>query len=383
MAIIHLISNLNPNGNTSQLLALLKAGEITEERHIFTFSPILPKFRAELESVFMRGNVQVHELRIHFPTETFWLLRHYFRRLRLHPVVIHVWDERLLQPGYHLAQLFHARTIATLRHWSTEFHFQKRIFSRYDHLVTNSVQLMRKREEEGYRGNWHVIYDTLPDMLETSENMATFPSRETFRTELGLPSESVLAVCVGPVAEWKRWQWAVWTIDSIVRVHPEMHLLFLDPDLENASLRHLDTIGGQEKKQERERRAVGTFIKQYEREALVHFVPYRKDWRRILPLMDYFWNIQTLPGAGLATLEAAAAGVPIISSRAGATEDIFPENSVTLLSESPETTELASKTHCLWINTARSTEQIAIAQEIARKHDNLTKFSLEYKKLYE
>ncbi len=381
MAIIHLISNLNPNGNTSQLFARLKADEMGEECHIFTFSPILPEFRVEIQTKSFPPNVQIHELRTHFPTETFWLLRRRFQQLRLRPTVIHVWDEMLLQPGFHLAQLFHARTIVTLRHWSPTLRFQKGILRRYTHLVTNSNQLLRKMEEEGCRGNWNIIHDTLPETPQTPENTAISPSREMFRTELGLPSESILAVCVGPVAEWKRWQWAVWTIDSIVRVHPEMHLLFLDPDLENTKLRHLDRL------QEQERRAVSAFVKQYEREKLVHFLPYRRDWQQILPCVDYFWNMQTQPGGGVAMLEAAVAGTPIISSRAGVMEEYFPENSVTLLSDSPETTELASKTHCLMIEPERCLEQIALAQEVARKirqkHINGEDFCSEYKKLYQ
>lgn len=381
MAIIHLISNLNPNGNTSQLFARLKADEMREECHIFTFSPILPEFWVEIQIELLPPNVQIHELRTHFPTETFWLLRRRFRQLHLHPKVIHVWDEMLLRPGLHLAQLFHARTIATLRHWSPTLRFQKGILRRYTHLLTNSSQLHRKMEEEGCRGNWNIIYDILSEISKTPENTAISPSRETFRAELGLPSESILAVCVGPVAEWKRWQWAVWTIDSIVRVHPEMHLLFLDPDLENTQLRHLARL------QEQERRAVGAFVKQYERETLVHFLPYRRDWRQILPWVDYFWNMQTQPGGGVAMLEAATAGTPIISSRAGVMEEYFPENSVTLLSDSPETTELASKTHCLMMESNRRAEQIALAQEVTHKirqqHINREDFCSEYNKLYQ
>ncbi len=375
MAIIHLISNLNPNGNTSQLLALLKAGRIAEECHIFTFSPILSEFRTELNGVLTQGNVQIHEFRTHFPTEMFWLLQRRIRQLRLRPTVIHVWDDAMLRTGFYLAQLFHARAVATLRHWSPKIRFERGILSRYDCLATNSRQLLRKMKENGLQGNWNVIHDALSS--ENTENTKTFPTRETLLTELGLPLDSVLAMCVGPITQWKRWQWAVWTIDSIVRVHPEMHLLFLDPDLENARLRHLFTA------QEQERRAVGAFVKQYEREAIVHFLPYRKDWSKILSPTDYFWNMQTQPGGGLSILEAAVMGTPIISSRAGAVEDIFPENSITFLSNSPETTELAGKTHCLWIDPSRRAEQVAVAQEIARRYMNYDGFGIEYYKLYQ
>lgn len=328
----HLIPSLHPCGNTAQLRVRARglAREGTES-HIFTFQPVLPEVRQSFE-----GIAQIHELNVHFALEPFWRILLTARKLRLKPREVQVWGTELLAPGLHLAQYYNVCRSAVLRHQDA---FERRlpILRHFTRVEANSSALRDAAIDAGNRANWSVVHDVLEVQPKTGPK-----TRTEFLAELGLPDDAVLAACVGPISRWKRWQWAVWSIDSIVRVHPRMRLLFFDPDLENLPARRLNPLA------ERERHNVADFTCQYERESIVRFLPFRKDFREILPFFNVLWLPQTTPGSGLTALEAAAAGVPIVAHRASLDAELFPDGTFTPLPEVPETISLASETHNLW-----------------------------------
>lgn len=405
MRILHLISSLEPSGDSARLRTLLKASltsESDEEACVFTLAPISANSRKKTEGGVPSERLRLREIPSHFNPELFWQSLRMLRKLRFRPDVIHVWSSAWLRPGFHLAKWLKAKSVATLRHADPNQLPFSPILSRFDHLITNSSGIRTAYESRGIHGRWTLIPDVLPPeaarlFLPNSENRPSVPNpsvpsiptpsstlsnssptqpRTGLRQELHLPDESVLAACVGPIAEWKRWQWAVWSIDSIVRVHPEMHLLFFDPGLENRRERSLNSA------QERERRSVAAFAHQYEREAIIHFLPFREDFYELLPQLDFFWSPQSVPGAGLALLEAAAAGIPILSPQLGGMTELLPSDACAWLPEN-QTTALASETHRLCVQPDRRELQIAQARQAAGRFSEAESLAADCRKLYE
>ncbi len=411
MPIVHLIPNLSPSGDAAQLRALVRIAKVGRmevpregEMHIFSFSPVDEDVRKELESENSRFMVWVHELRARFAPEVYWKVFWKIRELRLRPRVVHVWGEALLRAGLHLAKRFHARSIATLRHADPWFFAEDPgLFARFDALTVNSNGVKNAWEGRGIWGNWHLLPDFLDaDFLnagssarnggenfktveifktaETSEPAGGAKTASALREELlaglGIPSDAVLAACAGPVAPWKRWQWAVWSIDSIVRVCPQMHLLFFDPELEDRRARSLSS------QTERERRSIAKFTLQYEREAIVHFVPFRQELQQLLPALNYFWAPHSVSGAGLAMLEAARAGVPVIASETESLGELFPQGACASVPTHHETTAMAAATYLLETHADRRAEQIATAHSALKKFSDAARFADAYFNLY-
>jgi len=338
----HLLPSLAPCGNTAQLRvrarSLAKDGE---EVHIFTFQPVLPLVRESFE-----GIARIHVLNTHFALEPFWRILFTARKFHLKPREIHVWGTELLTTGLRLAQYYNVCASATLRH-PDAFATRLPILRRFTRIETNSSTLLRAAVQAGNRGNWQVVHDVLDVPPKQATNSATkihVKTRAEFLDELDFPADSTLIACVGPVSRWKRWQWAIWSIDSIVRVHPDFRLLLFDPDLENAQVRRLNPLA------ERERHSIWDFTRQYERENIVRFLPFRSDYYEILPFINVLWLPQTTPGSGLAALEAKVAGVPIVAHRASLDTELFPNGTFEILPDEPETLSLASTTHNFWKN---------------------------------
>lgn len=353
---MHLIPTLSACGDAAQLLTLAK-NTPNEETVIFTFAPVPDSVRDALRN---SPQVTIYECRTHFRFEPFLAVLRGVRKLKIRPKVVHVWGEPLAAAGLCLAELFHARSILTLRHFDPWRRPNAGIIRRFDAVLTNSSSVQRAYENRNITANWRVLHDCLSEPV--SSKTSARADRTAFLEEWNLPSDALLALCVGPAAPWKRWNWAVWTIDSIVRVHPEMHLFFFEP--------------GPQKNLER--RLVERFVHQYERDEIVHWVPFREDFSELLPFFDFFWNPQSVPGAGLAMLEAAAAGVPIVCAQTEDFFEILPENAASFVPAEHETTALASASHLLCVHPETRDAQVSEAMKFVSNMCNIQKYIEKY-----
>ncbi|MBQ2821554.1 MAG: glycosyltransferase [Thermoguttaceae bacterium] len=397
MAVLYLIPNLAPCGDSAQLELILRSLDqmgsdsgFDGEIHIFTFPPLAEWERIRFETGFRWLSVHIHLIRPYFLSDIFLQIFQHIRRFHIHPRAVHVWGDALTGVGLHISRLFKAQSIVSLRHIPSMCPPRKSTIRAFDYLLVNSAALQKYWEKAGYRGNWKIVRDQIADPEKNtavhssseisfihdgknslnekiSSETSCFPQNKSeFLAELGLPEDSILAVCAGPVEAWKRWQWAVWSIDSVVRIHPEMHLLFLDPEL-NVPRQQQPK---RDLAREMERRGIARFVRQYERESIIHFIPRRHDISRILPFMDFFWNPQSVPGSGLALLEAAAAGIPIISADFNGLEELLPEGTCARVPVHHETTAIAAASHNLWEQTERKQEMKSKSYEILKNFFN-------------
>ena len=149
-----------------------------------------------------------------------------------------------------------------------------------------------------------------------------------------------------------------------------------DPELEDRRARSLSP------QTERERRSIAKFTLQYERESIVHFLPFRQDLQQLLPALNYFWAPHSISGAGLAMLEAARAGVPVIASETESLGELFPQGACASVPTHHETTAIAAATYLLETHSDRRAEQIAAAHSALKKFSDAARFADAYFNLY-
>lgn len=370
--ILHLIPSLKPSGNAHELRALLNEAAFVESKvpsWVFSYNKTdapMEEWLKEVRNPYVRG-VQKNT---HFPGET--EVRTIFEVLKngIRPTTVHIWDESLMATGVGIARWTGAKTVATFRHadpWREPPHAAW--FAQIDHLVANQLGVRRFYESRGRRGHWEVI----PDVLDTWE----LPSEEKharIRKELlealGLPDDVQLVGCIGPDRPWKRWRWAIWSIDSIVRIHPKVHLLFLDNS----------------PKISRSRLELETFTRQYEREKIVHFLP--EKWttgvktRDVISQLELVWQPNSTPGSGLGLLEAAWCGVPVIAAEVEGLAETLPECGAQFVPPFGETIALASAAHRVLLQGPNGLKGAATEKVTLSSLSYLTGISLTYQRFW-
>jgi glycosyltransferase involved in cell wall biosynthesis len=117
--------------------------------------------------------------------------------------------------------------------------------------------------------------------------------RDSLRKELELPDEAKLVVAVGSLTHSRRVKDMVWAMELLGVVIPELHLLVIGD-------------GPQ-------RRSLERYAADFRHAARMHFLGSR-DARELWPQVDVLWSPGEEDGPPLATLEAMAAGVPVVAS---------------------------------------------------------------------
>lgn len=215
---------------------------------------------------------------------------------KLCPEILHTWGaEALIFSSCVPARM--SQRVATLRMLDPQDEGNtvkklRRAARTIKKMVVNSSGLRDKFSQLGWNVPWRVI----PDGVNIPEETEVVPTRRAqLLSRLGLsPEEDVrLVACVGPQRDYKRWEWAVWSLDSIIRVYKNTHLVFFGTG------EHLSRV---EK-----------FSHQYERSESIHFLRDLCDVPYWLPEFSVFWSPQSCAGASMGILEALACGVPVVA----------------------------------------------------------------------
>ncbi|MDO4576091.1 MAG: glycosyltransferase family 4 protein [Planctomycetia bacterium] len=336
MHVLHLIDAME-GGNAKQLHWLATRG--AGEHHVVSMAPVGKKTRREWAE---RG-IPVYEARKRFAYDPFLTTRLLLLAGKIRPERVHVWGVDGLREGLFCARFCGAQTVATLRHadpWKT---FSSGPFAKYDFLVANNAGVRRFYESRSCVGNWSVIPDAVPE---------DFPQREE--------NGGVTVACVGPMRPWKRWKWAIWSIDSIVRLYPDAKLLFFG-----------ERDGPTE-----------VFARQYERAEIVSFTGSEANVRALLPQCRMLWCPQSVPGAGLAMLEAMAAGVPVVATQTDGIHDLLPENAGWFVPVEGETIAMAAAAHHILTHPEEVREKTALARAYVREHFTPEKMVAQYMALF-
>jgi glycosyltransferase involved in cell wall biosynthesis len=118
-------------------------------------------------------------------------------------------------------------------------------------------------------------------------------------------------------------------------------------------------------------------------EGRFHFLGFRPDVAAILHDLDVFALSSTSEGLSIATIEAMAAGAPVVVTRSGGPQEIVEEGKTGFLVPPADPGALAARILELLENPTRAREMSRMAQEEVRNRFSLSKMVSEYEALYE
>ncbi len=387
--VLYVIPSLTTSGETHQLMTLVRRLRLRGvEVHVCVLSVMPP---AAVRKLTEMGAV-VHECVARGRFSPF-----HDRRLKkivapFRPGIIHCWETPAAFPLCMTARMkkigaaWGAKIVSTVRR-TDPFYDWAGVYPAglvdADVLAANNTAVRAFYEKIGVAGNWRVV----PDGVEPGDFPPQTPetraaARRELRKTLKLPESAVLVGCVGPIRPEKRWKWAVWSVDSIVRIYPESHLLFLGNDAE-IQRRTLVPADGNNGRVFPQRGRLETFARQYERSEIVHFLAERQDVADILPHLDLLWAPQSVFGSSVSLIQAALAGVPIVATETEGIHEILPPGTARFVPPYGETLQIASESSRLLEHSEAATCQTSAARAFALQNLTAEKMADAYLAIYE
>ncbi|WP_448383901.1 glycosyltransferase family 4 protein [Desulfosoma sp.] len=193
----------------------------------------------------------------------------------------------------------------------------------YRRVIGISSAIVRVLQSEGIRAE---KIRCVPSCIEPDRFQAPYDKRDLLR-ELGLPEGSRLIGTVAQLIARKGHERLIAVAPAICARHPDVYFCFFG----RGPLRdRLQQIAEARKISQR-----------------IHFAGFRSDMDRIFPCLDLLVHPATLEGLGVCLLEAAAAGVPIVASKAGGIPEVVRHGLNGLLVDPHSPAELQSAV--LWM----------------------------------
>lgn len=139
------------------------------------------------------------------------------------------------------------------------------------------------------------------------------PRVERIRTELNLPNDALLVGCLGNIRAAKGYDLLIEAAAQLKQSLPHMHFVIAGQGkggLMERLQQQCDTLGV---------------------ENSVHFIGFQTDSAEFLSNLDIFLLSSTSEGFSISTIEAMAAGLPVIATRCGGPEEIIDHEQTGLL----------------------------------------------------
>ena len=215
-------------------------------------------------------------------------------------VLVHANDAPSFQPGGYAARLLGRRAVTHVRFPDSRDGFRWFLKPRFERALFVSADLMNSALREApdvFDGRSEVVHDgvrlaELPDERE----------RQRIRAELGLPQDRAVVALTGQVAEIK----GIWEFIDAAEILAARQLPAVFVVLG-------DDLKGRGALRERAERVVA----ERKLDHVVTFLGFRPDAPRIIPAFDLVAVPSHVEPLGNATLEAMAAGLPVVGSQVG------------------------------------------------------------------
>ncbi len=174
--------------------------------------------------------------------------------------------------------------------------------------------------------------------------------RETFRETFALPEQAIVLAMIAQLIPRKGHRHLLAVLPEIVRHHPETRvLLFGKGGLRQALEEEVQRLGLQDH---------------------VIFAGFRDDLARWLPCIDVVVHPADMEGLGVSLLQASAAAVPIIATRAGGIPEAIEHGLTGLLIEPGDTAGLRDA-----ILTLLDAQDLRLAMGLAGRQRAMSEFS--------
>jgi glycosyltransferase involved in cell wall biosynthesis len=218
------------------------------------------------------------------------------------------------------------------------------------HFVAVSDSLGHEMREHGIaaRKPVAVIYNGV-DMSRYDR-----PRHRALVAELGLPEDSVLIGSLGNVRPAKAYDVLIRAAGLLCAGDPRLHFVIAGHVKENVA------------------RPLHALIRELNLDGRVHFLGFRPDTAGFLAGVDVFALSSSSEGFSIATIEAQAAGLPVVATRSGGPEEIITDRDNGLLVPVNDPQMLTNALQELLDNPA-----LAANLAIAGRESALAQFSIE------
>lgn len=205
----------------------------------------------------------------------------------------------------------------------------------------------------------HVIYNGI------DQSKYRIVSPKVLRGKLGLPSDAILVGALGNVRPAKAYDVLIRAASTIVGAHPRVHFVIAgdDKNSEAAGLKRLVVDLGIESR--------------------FHFVGFQADPRFYLGELDIFVLSSHSEGFSIATVEAQAAGLPVIATRSGGPEEIVEHEVNGLLVDCNAPRAIATSIELLLSSESLRRRLALTAQRTASERFSMDAMVKSYAELYE
>jgi glycosyltransferase involved in cell wall biosynthesis len=317
--ILYIAPNLHYSGATTQLCLLAK--ELPREQ--FEVIVVVLSEAGSGRTSLAASGVRIETLgwRRLFDLKPWLRLRRLLNEYR--PDVIHAWKAPSLRALAVLGLGHLKRTVFTPGPWPIAEKWIDRRLLR----LSRRVVVGGPSEAECYRrlGLPNEKIAVIPPGVHCQKGSSA--SRELLRKAFGLPANARVIAGVGPMEPHKGFQDAIWTLDILKYVYPDLHLVLIGGGSELARLQDFVQVT----------RAKDSF----------HFAGYQDNVADLLGLAEIVWIPSLSPGGIQVALEAMAVGRPIVASRLPALAEIIVDGETGFLVKPSDKPELARRTRLL------------------------------------
>lgn len=226
------------------------------------------------------------------------------RLIRSHkPDLVHVHSRRAADLWSGLcARLLSVPALLTRRVDNPEWPpFARFKYGTYDRIVSISEGIRQVLLSEGLAPDGvTLIHSVVP-----FEKYQQQRDREWFASEFNIPAAAPVIGVIAQMISRKGHRFLLEVMPRLLNRFPDLRVLFFGQGpLQDKLKNHVAELG---------------------LEGVVGFAGFRKDMPKILPCLDLVVHPALMEGLGVSLLQAAAAGVPIVGSRAGGVPEIVHE----------------------------------------------------------
>ncbi len=187
--------------------------------------------------------------------------------------------------------------------------------------------------------------------------------RVAMRKDIGLHEQSVIIGTIANLHVRKGIRFLLYSLHHLIDEFPNLHYIIIGRD--DGEWTNLQQV-----------------ISELHIESHIHWLGYRPDARKLLPLLDIFVLPSLSEGLPVALLEAMDAGLPVIATKVGGTPEVVVDGETGFLVEPGNITALANSIRSLLVDSDRRALVGHAAKKRVREKFTVDRMARKYAELY-